>query len=112
LSKIIIQLESFAEKVKRLRKEKAVPLRVVSAHIDIDQAILSKIENGKRNATRENVIKLARYYDANEKEMVVSWLSDKILYEVGKEELALEAIKVAEEKIAYNNTPQLSKEKI
>jgi transcriptional regulator with XRE-family HTH domain len=105
-------MESFAEQVKRLRKEKDVPLRVVSAHLDIDQAILSKIENGKRKSTRENVIKLARYYNVKENDLVVSWLSDKILYEVGKEELALEAIKVAEEKITYNNTPKLRKEKI
>jgi len=102
-------MESFAEKVKRLRKEKAVPLRVVSAHLDIDQAIISKIENGKRNATRENVIKLARYYGTNEKEMVVSWLSDKILYDVGKDELALEAIEVAEEKITCNNQSDIIK---
>jgi predicted nucleotidyltransferase len=105
-------MESFADKVKRLRKEKGVPLRVVFAYLNIDQAILSKIENGKRNATRANVSKFARYYKVNENDLMVSWLSDKVLYEVGKEELALEAIKVAEEKITYKRTPQLSKEKI
>jgi predicted nucleotidyltransferase len=42
----------------------------------------------------------------------VSWLSDKLLYEVENEKLALEAIKIAEEKITYTRTPQLSKEKI
>jgi predicted nucleotidyltransferase len=105
-------MESFAEKVRRLRKEKGVPLRVVAAYLNIDQAILSKIENGKRNATRKNVSEFARYYKVSENDLMVSWLSDKVLYEVGKEELALEAIKVAEEKITYKRTPQLSKEKI
>jgi predicted nucleotidyltransferase len=105
-------MESFAEKVRRLRKEKGVPLRVVAAYLNIDQAILSKIENGKRTANRKNVSEFARYYKVSENDLMVSWLSDKVLYEVGKEELALEAIKVAEEKITYKRTPQLSKEKI
>lgn len=105
-------MESFAEKAKRLRKEKGVPLRVVAAWLNIDQAILSKIENGKRSATRKNVSRLAKYYKVNEEELVVSWLSDKLLYEVENEEFALKAIKVAEEKIAYRKKPVLSKEKI
>jgi len=105
-------MESFADQTKRLRKEKGVPLRVVAACLNIDQAILSKIENGKRNATRENVAKLAKYYKVNENDLVVSWLSDKLLYEFEDEELALEVFKVTEEKIAYKKTPQLSKEKI
>ncbi|MDO9341254.1 MAG: nucleotidyltransferase domain-containing protein [Bacteroidales bacterium] len=105
-------MESFADQIKRLRKEKGVPLRVVAAYLNIDQAILSKIENVKRNATRENVAKLARYYKVNENDLIVSWLSDKLLYEVKNEELALSAFKAAEEKMIYKKTPQLSKEKI
>lgn len=105
-------MESFAGQIKRLRKEKGVPLRVVAAFLDIDQAILSKIENGKRIATREIIVKLAGYYNTNEKDLTVSWLSDKLINEIDNEELAIEAFRVAEEKIAYRKTPQLSKEKI
>ncbi|MFA5819375.1 MAG: helix-turn-helix transcriptional regulator [Bacteroidales bacterium] len=94
-------MESFAGQIKRLRKEKDVPLRIVAAWLNIDQAILSKIENGKRNAARENVVKLAKYYKVNENDLVVSWLSDKLLYEINNEELALSAFKAAEEKIIY-----------
>ena len=105
-------MESFAEKVKQLRREKGVPLRIVAAYLKIDQAILSKIENGKRIATRENVRKLARYYKVSEKDLVVSWLSDKLVHESADEEFAREAFKVAEEKIAYKKSPPLSREKI
>jgi predicted nucleotidyltransferase len=105
-------MEGFAAQIKRLRKEKGVPLRVVAAVLEIDQAILSKIENGKRIATRENIAKLAAYYNINEKDLTVSWLSDKLIDEIDNEDLAVEAFRVAEEKIAYRKTPQLSKEKI
>jgi predicted nucleotidyltransferase len=105
-------MESFAEEIKRFRKEKKVTLRVVAAYLDIDQAILSKIENGKRDANRDLVTKLAEYYKVNEKDLAVSWLSDKLLNDIDNEDLALEAFKVAEEKITYRRTPQLSKEKI
>jgi predicted nucleotidyltransferase len=105
-------MESFAEKVKRLRREKGVPLRVVAAYMKIDQAILSKIENGKRIASRDNVKKLARYYKVNEKDLLIAWFSDKLVYESANEKYVEEAFKVAEEKIAYKKSPPLSREKI
>jgi transcriptional regulator with XRE-family HTH domain len=37
---------AFGDKIKKLRDEKQLPLRSVSAFLDIDQAILSKIERG------------------------------------------------------------------
>ena len=58
---------------------------MVSASLNIDQAILSKVENGKRRASRELVVKLAGYYKANENDLMVAWLSDKLLYEVENE---------------------------
>ncbi|MBW6502375.1 MAG: nucleotidyltransferase domain-containing protein [Bacteroidales bacterium] len=105
-------MENFPDKIKRLRKEKGVPLRIVAAFLDIDQAILSKIENGKRNASKAIVVKLAEYYHVEERELLISWLSDKMLNEVEDSGIALEAIKVAEKKIAYRKPPYLTKEKI
>jgi len=105
-------MESFAEQIKRLRKEKNVTLKTASEKLNIDPAILSKIENGKRNARREIVPKLAKYYKVNENDLLISWLSDKLIYESADESLALEAFKIAEEKIAYKRSPPLSREKI
>ena len=81
----------------------------MAAYIDIDQAILSKMERGKRNATREQVIKLAAYFDVKENDLLVSWLSDKVVYEVADEKVALEALQVAEEKISYKTNPRTDK---
>ena len=40
---------------------KGYPLRKVAAFLDIDQAILSKIERGQRKISKEQVIKLAEF---------------------------------------------------
>lgn len=94
-------MEHVGEHIRRLRNEKKEPLRKVAAYLDIDQAILSKIERGQRKATREQVEKLANYFGADKKEMLVAWLSDRILYEVKDEEWGEDALKAAEEKMAY-----------
>ena len=95
-------MDGLGETIRKLREEKGLPLRTVSAYLDIDQAILSKIERGQRNASREQVIKLADFFKVKEDDLLVFWLSDKLVYEVANEEIALKALKVAEEKIKYN----------
>lgn len=102
----------FGEFIRKLRVEKNLPLRTVAAFLDIDQAILSKIEHGKRKAGRELVSKLAAYYKVNEDEMMVYWLSDKVVNELAAEEMSLKALKLAEEKILYATKPVLDKNKI
>lgn len=89
--------------------EKKLPLRTVAAFLDTDQAILSKIERGQRNARREQVLKLARFFKVKESDLLVSWLSDKLVNEVADEEVALEALHVAEENITYKSNPKLNK---
>jgi len=103
---------SFADKIRELRLKKGDPLRKVASFLDIDQAILSKIENGKRIATRVNVIKLEEYYGVKPGTLVVLWLSDKIVREVSGEEQAIEAIAIAEKRIGYLSGRQVTKAEI
>jgi transcriptional regulator with XRE-family HTH domain len=93
--------ENIGEKLRHIREEKKLPLRKVAALIDIDIAILSKMERGERKITKEIVLKLADIYDYNANELLVSFLSDKILYEIQDEDLGIEALKVAEERAIY-----------
>jgi predicted nucleotidyltransferase/plasmid maintenance system antidote protein VapI len=101
-------MDNLGETIRKLREEKKLPLRTVAAFLDIDQAILSKMERGQRKITREHVLKLAGYFKVKENDLLVAWLSDKLFYEVTEEQnlhdssqLALKALKVAEEKVAY-----------
>jgi transcriptional regulator with XRE-family HTH domain len=100
-------MESLGETIRKRREDKELPLRTVAAYLDIDQAILSKIERGQRNANREQVIKLARFFNINENDLLVSWLSDKFVYEVRNEDVALKALQVAEEKVKYQKMKKL-----
>jgi len=94
-------MDSLGETIRRLREVKQQPLRTVAAFLDIDQAILSKIERGQRKPTREQVVKLAAYFNVEENDLLVAWLSDKLVYEVEDEEMALRALQVAEERVKY-----------
>ena len=50
-------MDSLGNTIRKLREDKVLPLRTVAAFLDIDQAILSKIERGQRKPTRELVVK-------------------------------------------------------
>ncbi len=94
-------MDSFGDTIRKLREERELPLRTVAAFIDIDQAILSKVERGQRKPSRELVLKLAEYFKVKENDLLVAWLSDKLVYELEDEEVALKALQVAEEKVKY-----------
>jgi transcriptional regulator with XRE-family HTH domain len=91
------------ELLREKREEKGLLLRHVSAELDIDTAILSKIERSERKATKDQILKLAEILDLNKDDLIVQYLSEKILYEIKGEELGEKALKVAEQKMKYIN---------
>ncbi len=97
-------MESLGDIIRKLREEKELPLRTVAAYLDIDQAILSRMERGQRKPTREQVLKLAEYFNVKKDDLLIAWLTDKVFYEVADEEVALKALMVADEKVKYNKT--------
>lgn len=99
-------MENLGEIIKKTRNEKKLPLRTVAAFLDIDQAILSKIERGQRTATRKQVVNLAAYYKLNENDLLVAWLSDKLVNELANEEVGQRALIAAEQKITYQTNFQ------
>lgn len=92
---------NLGEHLRELRLESKLPLRKVAALADIDVAILSKMERGERNLNKEIVGKLADIYQADREKLMILYLSDRIIYELENEPLALSALKVAEAEIKY-----------
>ncbi len=93
--------ETIGEKLRELREAKQLPLRRVAALLDIDVAILSKMERGERPLTKEIITKLAEIYNYSSDDLLILFLSDKILHEIQNEDLGGKALKVAEEKMKY-----------
>lgn len=94
-------MKSIGETLRELRESKNLLLREVGANLSIDPTLLSKIERDERMPTKEQVESLSNFYSENKNEVLLAWLSDKLVYQVEGETLGLEAMKVAEEKIKY-----------
>jgi transcriptional regulator with XRE-family HTH domain len=96
-----LSTETIGEKLRHLREQKELPLRKVAALLDIDVAILSKMERGERRLTKVVVLKLAEIYSHNADYLLVSFLSDRIMYEIQDEDLGEKALMVTEQRVKY-----------
>ncbi|VAX21154.1 hypothetical protein MNBD_IGNAVI01-936 [hydrothermal vent metagenome] len=94
-------MQTIGKQIRKLRKDSGLPLRKVAASLDIDQSILSKIERGERNATKEQIIHIAQIFKVDKKKLLINYFSDKVIYELLNEEIAVDVLKVAEKKIKY-----------
>lgn len=95
-------MKKISQIIREHREKKELLLRQVAAEIEIDQALLSKIERGERMPTKEQVVRLAKFYKVDENDFLIAFLSDKLVYDLQDEELAIKAMHVAEKKIQYN----------
>jgi transcriptional regulator with XRE-family HTH domain len=102
-------MENLGTTIKNLREEKDLPLRKVAAYLDVDQAVLSKFEHGSRILKRDQVIQLADFFKADKKSLLVQWLAEKILSELTDDEISVEALQLAEERL--KSRPGYSSEK-
>lgn len=93
-------MNNLGQRIRNLREKQNLLLRQVAAHIEVDTALISKIERGERQASRKQVIDIAKYLNANEEEMLTLWLADKIESTIVEEPtIAYNAIKIATQKI-------------
>ncbi|NCQ12006.1 MAG: helix-turn-helix transcriptional regulator [Bacteroidetes bacterium] len=95
-------MKTTGEILREKREKKGLLLRQVAALLDIDVAILSKVERGERKLNREQISKVADILDLNKEAMIIQYLSEKILYELQNDDLGMQALKVAEKAMKYN----------
>lgn len=106
-------MNKLGEKLKDLRKSRNLSLKHISSNLDIDQAILSKAERGIKKLSRDQVARLARYFNIPESELIVLWTADKVIYQLGLDnDIALEALKVAEQEVAYSSSKEIDRKSI
>ena len=101
-------MESIGQYLKVVREGLNLPLQEVCKQTNIDTTLLSRIENGRRLPTKDQVIHLVRLYGCDEHKSLVLLGSEKILFTLdGDNEYKLEVIKVAAEKIRFGKATSL-----
>lgn len=95
------KLKTTGEIIREQREKKELLLRQVASQLEMDTAILSKIERGERKATREQIIKLAQILELNKDELLIQYLSERIAYDLADEDNFKQALKVAEKRVNY-----------
>ncbi|WP_412560589.1 helix-turn-helix domain-containing protein [Winogradskyella sp. MIT101101] len=90
---------TFGNYIRKLREEKQLLLREVASQMNIDTALLSKIERGTRMARKEQVEDLAKALNERENELLNFWMADKIVNMLKDESNSTEILKKVEEEI-------------
>lgn len=93
--------KTFGETIKKLREEKKLTLREVAEALEIDTSMLGKIEKNSRKPNKILIENFASFFNVNEKELTISFLSDSVAYKIIDEDYPVEVLKVAEEKVNY-----------
>ena len=88
----------FGQRIRELRERRELFLRQVAAYLEIDTALMSKIERGDRNASRDQVAKIAKFLKVEYDELLTLWLADKVGSVVEEEKVAYEALKIVNKK--------------
>mgnify|MGYP000636866488 FL=1 len=90
---------TFGNYIRKLREEKQLLLREVASQMNIDTALLSKIERGTRMARKEQVEDLAKALNKSKNELLNFWMADKIVNMIKDESNSTEILKKVEEEI-------------
>lgn len=90
--------QGFGDWLRHLRQERGVQLRIVAAAGDMDLAVLSKVELGRRLPTEEQTAKLAKFFRVKESEAQARRMVAKFHHEAeGNSAAARQAIHILAE---------------
>lgn len=88
----------FGDKIRYLRTTRKMLLRHVASALDIDTALLSKIERGSRVIKKEQIPLVAEILDGDKEELTTLWLADQVMNVLKDEKMADEALKTVSKK--------------
>ncbi len=92
----------FGNKIRELRSDKLLLLRQVAAELEMDTALLSKIERGERPFKKEQIPTIAKFLGADKDELMTLWLADQLYTVVqGDEKYAIQAMEIAERQMRW-----------
>ncbi|MGQ1783881.1 helix-turn-helix domain-containing protein [Saccharicrinis sp. GN24d3] len=82
-------------KIRELREDNNILLRQLAAQLDMDTAMLSKMERGERFFKKEDIVSLAKIFKQDSKNLLTLWLADKIVKTIKEDEYQEEALALA-----------------
>ncbi len=91
------------QELKKLREEKGLMQREIGALIEVDGAMISKVENGEKPLKREHLKKLGKFFQTSAKDLEILWLADKIDRTIIGEKLGKQALKLCYDKYEKND---------
>lgn len=93
-----------ANKLKQLREQNNLLQRQLSAALEIDTGLYSKIERGDRRAKREQVLTLAELLHADPDELLNLWLADQVCSVIRNEKQVEKVLSIVAENIVEYGT--------
>lgn len=81
------------------RKVLGLKSRELAQLVGVDQALISKFENGERVPTEDQIKKLERLLHIEDNQLSILWLKTKILNELNQHPFASEALQLVQEEI-------------
>lgn len=100
------------EMLREQRKAKKLSLRDVSSLLDLDVAIISKLERGERAFNKKLIIAFSTLYQLDVKQLLAIFYADKLLKDIDDDEIVLDAIRLAEESVQYRTNKKESNAKL
>lgn len=92
---------TFGEQLRLLREQRNLSLREVASEISIDTSLLGKIERNERQATKDQIKLVAKFFNYEEQLLIEENLSDQFAYKIIEAEADINILKVAEQKVEY-----------
>ncbi|XLS30841.1 helix-turn-helix domain-containing protein [Flavobacteriaceae bacterium M23B6Z8] len=89
----------FGQYLRQLREERQLLQREIASMLEMDMALLSKIERGTRRARREQVNAFAKAYNIDPEELNKRWLVDKVIELLKDEKNPTAILKDAENEV-------------
>jgi transcriptional regulator with XRE-family HTH domain len=97
-------LDNIGAQIRKLRENAEMPLRKLAALLDIDQSTLSKIERNERKPNIQIIEQVSKIFKTDKKDLLITFYSDLVAYELQEENSYVKILQVAEAKIEYQRT--------
>lgn len=97
---ILFKLNTLGEKIRQARESQGLLLRQAAAFLEVDTALVSKIERGERRPQKDQVIKMADFLKLNHEDLIVLWMADKISEIITDNKIGIKALEIVKKQIS------------